>query len=192
MSAADTGVRAYVAVGSNVEPERNVPAALELLMRKVRVTRSSTFYRTAPIGRPDQPAFCNGVWEISTSLSPRRLRLEVLRDIERRLGRTRSADRYAPRTIDLDLLLYGDRVADGPDGPLPHPDLARPFVRGPLMELTGELGGRGVPGPLASRLAELLAEAGAAGPIGEPLPGLTGRLKGALRDERRARERAGP
>ena len=131
---------AFVAVGSNIEPERNIPAALEALARFVRVTGSSTFYRTAPVARPGQPAFYNGVFQAQTGLAARALKFDVLRPIEERLGRVRTADKDAPRTIDLDLLLCGDEVIDTPELRLPDPEIrVRPFVAVPLLELCPEL-----------------------------------------------------
>lgn len=125
----------FIAVGSNVEPLVHVPAALELLRRQVRVTGCSTFYRTEPIGRAGQPPFLNGVWRIETALPPRALKQDVLRPIEHRLGRQRGEDRYGPRTIDLDIVLYGDLILNEPDLRLPAPDLERPFVVLPIVEL---------------------------------------------------------
>jgi 2-amino-4-hydroxy-6-hydroxymethyldihydropteridine diphosphokinase len=127
--------RAYLAVGSNVQLERNILRALRLLKRRVRIVGVSTFHRTPAIGRPEQASFCNGVWAVETDIPPRTMKFAVLRGIEDRLGRVRSADACANRTIDLDLLLYDDEVIDEPDLKLPHPDLARPFVALPLLEL---------------------------------------------------------
>jgi len=135
---------AYVAVGSSIDPEVNVRAALELLRRRVDVTGVSTFYRTAALsasGEPDAeaPEFLNGVFEVRTDVGPRRLKLEVLRPIEDRLGRVRTADRYAPRPIDLDVVLCGERVVDEPGLKLPAADVRRPFVAWPLLELAPDL-----------------------------------------------------
>jgi 2-amino-4-hydroxy-6-hydroxymethyldihydropteridine diphosphokinase len=133
------GERVFVGVGSNIEPEENVRRALGLLAREVRVRAVSTFYRTPAIGDSGGPPFLDGVVEVSTTLPPRALKLDVLRRIEAQLGRRRGADRYAPRTIDLDLLLYGDRVET--DGlVLPDPDIAaRPFLALALFELAPAL-----------------------------------------------------
>jgi 2-amino-4-hydroxy-6-hydroxymethyldihydropteridine diphosphokinase len=130
-----TGERVFIGVGSNIEPEENVRRALGLLAREVHVRAISTFYRTPAIGEPGGPPFLDGVVEVSTALPPRALKLEVLRRIEAQLGRRRGADRNAPRTIDLDLLLYGDRV-DERDPVLPDPDIAtRSFLALALFEL---------------------------------------------------------
>jgi len=143
MSGAEASFVAYVAVGSNVEPRTNIPAALRLLRRRVTVSAVSTFYRSAAVGpdgtpRADQPDFLNGVFQVRTPLAARELKFDVLRPIERELGRLRTADKYAPRTIDLDVLLYGESVIDEPDLSIPSPDLSRPFVAVPLLELAPE------------------------------------------------------
>jgi 2-amino-4-hydroxy-6-hydroxymethyldihydropteridine diphosphokinase len=100
----------------------------------VRVVRSSSVYETAPVGGPEQGDFLNAVVEISTELEPHAL-LAALQRIENDLGRVR-AERFGPRTIDLDLLLYGDDVIDDPDLTVPHPRMReRAFVVIPLTEL---------------------------------------------------------
>ncbi len=130
---------AYIAVGSNIEPQRNISAALALLRNHVQVTAISTFYRTAAIDRPDQPDFLNGVFAIRTAAGPRALKFDILRGIENQLGRVRSADKYAARTIDLDVILYGQEVRDEPDLRLPDKDINRPFVGLAVLELAPNL-----------------------------------------------------
>jgi 2-amino-4-hydroxy-6-hydroxymethyldihydropteridine diphosphokinase len=126
--------RAFIAIGSNIDPERNVLAALRLLRRRVQIIAVSTFYRTPAEGRPADPDFINGVALIETDLPPRALKLGVLREIEEALGRERTADGFAPRTMDLDLLVYDDLEDDALR--LPDPDiLRRPFLALPLLEL---------------------------------------------------------
>ncbi|MFH2006711.1 MAG: 2-amino-4-hydroxy-6-hydroxymethyldihydropteridine diphosphokinase [bacterium] len=132
-------VTCYVGVGSNIEPQVHVPAALEGLLSRMEVTGSSTFYRTAPAGRPEQADYVNGVWAVRTHLAPGPLKA-LLRELEVRLGRRRTADRFASRTIDLDLLLHGDTVRVGGGLDLPDPDVRhRAFVAVPLLELAPEL-----------------------------------------------------
>jgi 2-amino-4-hydroxy-6-hydroxymethyldihydropteridine diphosphokinase len=129
-------VVAYIGLGSNIEPEQNLARALELLARRVDLLSISTFYRTAPLGRSDQPAFLNGACCVATSLAPRTLKFDVLRGIERALGRVRTADKFAPRTADLDILLYGDTICADDDLRIPDPEIReRPFVAVPLLEL---------------------------------------------------------
>ena len=150
----------YVGIGSNLSPEANIPAALELLAQAVRLSALSTFYRTAPVGPAGQPAFINGVAEVHTDLPPRSLKFEVLRGIEAQLGRGRGPDKYAPRTIDLDILIYGDLAVREPDLVLPDPDLReRPFLAAALRELAPKLAPQ------------------SAGSAGEPLAAFSQKLK---------------
>ncbi|MDX9973070.1 MAG: 2-amino-4-hydroxy-6-hydroxymethyldihydropteridine diphosphokinase [FCB group bacterium] len=124
----------YIGIGSNIEPERNIPRALELLAEKVDLRAVSPFYRSAAVGPPGQPDFLNGVCRIATTLGARALKNDVLRAVEAALGRVRGADKYAPRTIDLDILLYGAEVYDEEDLRIPDPDIrTRPFVAVPLL-----------------------------------------------------------
>jgi 2-amino-4-hydroxy-6-hydroxymethyldihydropteridine diphosphokinase len=162
---------AYVAVGSNIHPERHILRAMRMLKRRVRIVGVSTFYRTPAIGRPQQALFCNGVWGVETDIPPRTLKFSVLRGIEERLGRMRSDDAYADRVIDLDLVLYGDEVIDEPDLKIPHPDLLRPFVALPLLELDA-----GVLLPDTRRPLSCM-ELRPQGLVMTPLPELTEKLK---------------
>jgi len=133
-------VNAFIAVGSNIEPRRHIPDALDKLQGQARVTGVSTFYRTEPLGGRAQPAFLNGVWRLETAISPRALKFDVLRTIESELGRVRTTDKYAARTIDLDLILYGERIVDEPDLILPDPDMrVRSFIAVPLLEIAPDL-----------------------------------------------------
>ena len=138
-SIADHSEDAYIAVGSNIEPERNIAAALALLRGYVQVTGISTFYRTAAIDRPEQPDFVNGVFAVRTAVGPRALKYDILRGIERQLGRVRTADQFADRPIDLDVVLYGRDILDDPDLYLPDPDIARPFVGLAILELVPDM-----------------------------------------------------
>ena len=153
-----TGVpaRAYVGLGGNVgDVETTLAEALWALdgLPQTRGRRHSGFYRTPPWGRLDQPAFVNAVAELQTRLAPAVL-LEQLLAIEQRFGRVRSENqKWEPRTLDLDLLLYGDEVFDEPGLHLPHPRLhERAFVLVPLAEIAADLL---VPG--RGRVAQLLA-----------------------------------
>ena len=156
---------AFVAVGSNIEPRRNIVGALKALILKTEVAASSTFYCTAPIGRSDQPMFINGVWLIRTCLSPVQVRGELLRPIEHQLGRRRAGDKFAPRPIDLDLVLYDDWVRSDVDVMLPHPDINRPFVCGPVRELLRQDKSL-VDAGLSSRMLALLPPTEAVAPLG--------------------------
>lgn len=140
MTGSDSQVTAYIAVGSNIGPEKNVPAAIDLLREKVEVVAVSRFYRTKALHRPEQADYRNGVVAVRTSMTPRELRDEVLRPIEAAMDRKRSEDKYAPRTVDLDLILYGDEVICETGLNLPDNDLReRSFIVVPLLELAPEL-----------------------------------------------------
>ena len=131
--------RAFVGIGSNLgDPERQIASALELLGQEsgIGVLAVSTLRETEPVGYRDQPNFLNGAAQLETELPPREL-LDRLLAIERRLGRVRGeGPRFGPRTIDLDLLVYGSETIDEPGLQVPHPRLAeRRFALEPLAEL---------------------------------------------------------
>jgi 2-amino-4-hydroxy-6-hydroxymethyldihydropteridine diphosphokinase len=132
--------RAFIGIGSNIAPEKNILEALRLLASSARIMSISTFYREPAIDRPSEPDFYNGVVAIDTDLPPMALKSKVLQKIEAALGRRRSADKYASRTIDLDLLVYADLVVSSKQLTLPDPDiLSRAFVAVPLCEIAPEL-----------------------------------------------------
>ena len=140
--------RAFVSVGSNIDPAVNTEQALRLLGRETRITNISTVYETEAEGRPEQPRYYNCLAEIDTALPPRDLKFNVLRKIEEKLGRRRGVDKFAARTIDLDLILYDELMLAEEDLTLPDPDIARrPFLATPLEELAPGLvmPGTGVP-----------------------------------------------
>lgn len=111
-----------------------------MLSQLARLIAISTVYRLPALNRPEQPPFYNGVAEIDTQHPPLELKFEVLRKIEDALHRRRSADKYAARTIDLDLLLHDQCVMESPELVLPDPViLTRPFVAFPLHELAPDL-----------------------------------------------------
>jgi len=147
--------RAYIGIGANLgDREATIARALELLVQRpgVELVAVSRLRETEPWGYADQPAFLNGAASVDTSLSAEDL-LAVLLDVERELGRTRTGPRYGPRTIDLDLLLYGEQVVDEPGLAVPHPRLhERAFALEPLLDLDPDLV---VPG--RGRVADLLA-----------------------------------
>lgn len=132
--------RAFVAFGGNVgDVTENLRRALWAVARlpQTRIERVSSLYRTAPVGVADQPEFLNGVLEVETALDPEAFLLELL-EIERTLGRTREV-KWGPRTVDLDVLLWGDRVLSEPSLEVPHPRLhERGFVLVPLAEIAAE------------------------------------------------------
>ena len=137
-------VRAFIGIGANIGNRR------ETLLRAVeridgapslRVVSQSTLHETDPVGVTDQPRFLNGVIEVETDLEPRDL-LDRLLEIEQEFGRRRSR-RRGPRTLDLDLLLYGDRIIEEPDLQVPHPRMhERDFVLEPLAEIAPDVATR--------------------------------------------------
>ncbi len=132
--------RVFIGIGSNIEPEKNVRAAIRSLVQQARVTGISTVYCSGAIDRPEQPHYFNCVVEIETDASPAEVKYGMLRPIEESLERERSADKFSPRTIDLDLIVYGDLAVDSEGITLPDPDiLERPFLAIPLFELAPEL-----------------------------------------------------
>ncbi len=133
-------VRAFVAIGSNIDPEENVKKAIRLLTIKTQVIGISTVYLTEPEGRPGQPPFYNLVVEVETQMPPVEFKYRILRTIENDLGRIRTEDKFAPRTIDLDLILYDDLALQTEDLTLPDPEIrSRPFLAFPLGELSTDL-----------------------------------------------------
>jgi 2-amino-4-hydroxy-6-hydroxymethyldihydropteridine diphosphokinase len=130
-------MKAFVGLGSNLgEREALIRLALDDIARLpgTRLIRASSLYDTEPVGEVDQPNFLNAVAQTDTELTARQLLWNLLL-IERRLGRVRT-QRWGPRAIDLDLLLYGDLLVDEPDLQVPHPELTRrAFVLVPLVEL---------------------------------------------------------
>lgn len=131
-------VNAYVALGANLgDRVTNLRRALGLLRQSpgFEIIRASSFIENPAVGGPaNSPAFLNGAAEISTTLSARAL-LDQLLEIEKQLGRVRS-EKWSPRTIDLDLLLYDSQIIDEPGLTVPHPLMhERRFVLEPLAEL---------------------------------------------------------
>lgn len=132
--------RAFISIGSNIDPENNVRDALLRLGSVVRIRAISTVYRTEPVGPPGQQMYYNCIVDIETGLAPRDLKFRLLRRIESELGRTRDSDKFAARAIDLDLILYDDLVMTADDLTLPDPDITRrPFLAIPLQELAPDL-----------------------------------------------------
>jgi 2-amino-4-hydroxy-6-hydroxymethyldihydropteridine diphosphokinase len=146
-------VTAYIALGSNMGDKIGTcRRAIDLLGKAGRVSKVSSFYSTEPVGYTDQEDFVNAVVEIRTQLSPSEL-LACCHVIEDELGRSRLV-RWGPRTIDLDILLYGDQVIDDRELTIPHPLMTtRAFVLIPLSEIAPQA----VHPVLRTTVAELLS-----------------------------------
>jgi len=136
-----TEVLAYIGLGSNQDnPESQLRAAIEALgtLPQTHLQACSSLYRSAPMGPQDQPDYVNAVVQLSTGLEPEAL-LDKLQGIERAQGRVR-ARHWGPRTLDLDILLYGEEVLDTERLIIPHPGIAeRGFVLYPLAEIDAQL-----------------------------------------------------
>jgi 2-amino-4-hydroxy-6-hydroxymethyldihydropteridine diphosphokinase len=132
-----TPVIAYVGLGANLgDPRQQLQEAVELLgaAEEVEVTRVSRFYRNPPLGPENQPWYVNAAARLRTRLGPEEL-LRLLQQLEGAMGRVRG-ERWGPRVIDLDLLLYNGEVIFTPDLVVPHPEMhRRAFVMAPLAEI---------------------------------------------------------
>ncbi len=133
--------RAWLGLGGNLgDPQKAMASALQAIDADPRndVVAVSSVYRTPPWGKTDQPDFLNAVASVETGLSPREL-LDLCLEAEKGLKRVR-AERWGPRTIDIDLLLFGDRTIEEPGLEVPHPRMTqRAFVLLPLAEIAPEL-----------------------------------------------------
>ncbi|HCH7900131.1 TPA: 2-amino-4-hydroxy-6-hydroxymethyldihydropteridine diphosphokinase [Klebsiella oxytoca] len=133
---------AYIAIGSNLaSPLEQVNAAVNALAEipDSRVISVSSFYRTPPLGPQDQPDYLNAAVALETSLAPEAL-LDYTQRIEQQQGRTRKAERWGPRTLDLDIMLFGEQVLNTPRLTVPHYDMKnRGFMLWPLFEIAPEL-----------------------------------------------------
>lgn len=136
------GVRAYIGLGSNMDdPAARVRSGMAALARltETEVEACSSLYRTEPVGIREQPDFFNAVCRVRTGLAPAAL-MSGLLELERVHGRVRAGSPGGPRTLDLDLLLYGDEAIRSAELTVPHPRLhERAFVLYPLLEIDPEL-----------------------------------------------------
>lgn len=127
--------RAFISVGSNIKPEEYLPLAVYRLHELGRLLKSSNVYQNPPMGRPEQDDFLNAAVLLEIALPTLEIR-HRLRQIEFELGRIRTEDKFAARTIDLDLCLLGDQVINTPELTLPDPDLLhRAHLAIPMAEL---------------------------------------------------------
>ena len=131
---------AFISLGSNIQPEKNLLEAINLLSRHVKILRISTVYLTEPLLHRSQPKYYNCVIKIETDIEPIKLKFDVLRAIEAELSRKRTDDKYAPRTIDLDLLIYGDLHLETENLVVPDPEIfERAFLALALYEIEPDL-----------------------------------------------------
>ncbi len=133
-------LKAYIGLGANLgDPAAQLRAALRELQARVELLAVSSFYRTAPLGPPGQPDYCNAACAIASTLEPEAM-LDLLQGIEQAAGRDRSGERWGPRVLDLDLLHVEGRTLQSPRLTLPHPELhRRAFVLVPLAEIAPDL-----------------------------------------------------
>ena len=142
MTISPPGVVVWIGLGSNMgQAADQVEQAIAALTDApgLELTARSSLYRTAPVGNVDQPDFINAVVRASCRIGCYVL-LEALQEIEKRFGRTRDGERFGPRSLDLDLLMYADQTVSSPQLELPHPRMhERLFVLEPLTEIEGDI-----------------------------------------------------
>lgn len=145
--------RAYLLLGSNSDKERNIVSAVRWLAAAGDIVAVSSVYETAPVGNPNQESFLNAAVVIETPLSAEVLKREVLGPIEDRLGRRRTVDKNAPRTIDIDIALFNDEVLDPEISTRAHlavplaevaPDYRHAPTRKTLSQIAAELPQAGI------------------------------------------------
>lgn len=158
--------RVVLILGSNIDKEWNLPRAVRLLSERTELLAVSSVYETAPVGTTDQPLFFNAAALVETPLNAADLKQTVLSDIEQILKRVRTEDKNAPRTIDLDIVLFNDEVFAFNGRAVPDPDLQKFLhVAAPVAELLPD----GVHPESGEKLADLVArlvvEAANSGPL---------------------------
>ncbi len=136
LSGAPAANHAFVSIGSNVEPEYYLPEAVRRLAQRCQLLAVSRAYESAPVGNDGGPNFINGAVLLATDLAAEELKGRVLLEIEAALGRLRTADKNAPRTIDLDISLFNDQVLEIGSRHIPEPDILKhAHVAQPLADL---------------------------------------------------------
>ena len=154
--------KVFVGVGSNLgDRESAIEQAIQSIaaLPETELICCASLFESTPMGVKDQPDFLNSVIEIVTSLDPKRL-LICLKQIEQALGR-KERERWGPREIDLDILVFGDRIIDEVDLQIPHPQIARRlFVLRPLAELAPEMNMPGYSSSIQDLLDRLKDERG--------------------------------
>ena len=171
-------IRAFISIGSNINAAANVKESIRLLSLAHELRAISTVYETEPEKRSGQPPYYNCVVAVTTDLNPIELKMQALRRIEDELGRVRSTDKYAPRTIDLDLIYYDEESMKTPELTLPDPEiLERPYIAFALAEIAPGLVLPGVELTIESVVAGLVYDPtlicmGTAQPVAEKLEGI--------------------
>jgi len=128
---------AWLLLGSNIHPERNLPLAVASIAKQETLLAVSSVWQSPPSDGSDQPDYLNAAILIRTPKSPVEIYADVIAPIEQSLGRMRKADKFAPRTVDIDLAMYDDLVGDFSGRKLPDPDiLMRSYVALPLAEIS--------------------------------------------------------
>jgi 2-amino-4-hydroxy-6-hydroxymethyldihydropteridine diphosphokinase len=151
---------AYISIGSNIDKEANIISCLIKLRTLCTVKDVSSVYETNPVGKKDQESFLNAALIIETPLSPEALKSTVLDTVEKALGRKRTEDKNAPRTIDLDLSLFNEWAFSLGKRKIPDPEILQyPHIAIPLAEIAPDYI-HPVTGETLSRIAERLREGG--------------------------------
>lgn len=131
---------AWLALGSNIHPEENLARAVALLAERFPLLAVSSAWQSPPADGSDQPDYLNAAVRIRTNLNPEELLAGAIAPIEQQLGRRRTADKFAPRTIDIDLVLFDKRVGEYAGKQLPHPDiLTQAHTALPLAEISPDV-----------------------------------------------------
>jgi 2-amino-4-hydroxy-6-hydroxymethyldihydropteridine diphosphokinase len=127
---------AFLSLGSNIEPEENLSKAVAMLAQASRLVAVSPVWETLPLGTTDQPNFLNAATMVETDRTPEAFKREVIRRIEDELGRVRNGEKFGPRTIDIDIMLFNQQILELDNRHIPDPEIVeRPFVAIPLAEI---------------------------------------------------------
>ncbi|HSR30278.1 MAG TPA: 2-amino-4-hydroxy-6-hydroxymethyldihydropteridine diphosphokinase [Anaerolineae bacterium] len=132
--------RAFISLGSNIKPEQNLVEGVRRLAERCRLLAASPVYETRPVGTLDQPSFLNAAVLVETDLAATDLKVQVLQPIEEELGRVRTQDKNAPRTIDLDISLFNEQIMEVGHRHIPDPEILQfPHIARPLADLAPEV-----------------------------------------------------
>lgn len=132
--------RAFISLGSNIKPEQNLVEGVRRLAERCRLLVASPVYETRPVGTLNQPSFLNAAILIETDLDAADLKVQVLQPIEEELGRIRTQDKNAPRTIDLDISLFNEQIMEVGHRHIPDPEILQfPHIAKPLADLAPEM-----------------------------------------------------